>query len=219
MLEADRYLDMPDPAARQINTLLVLIKGEDETLTDPEMVLIRSIAADLPGAWSVATRGRSQMSTGIRDGLLINAGLNDAWYDPRTDGQGFVTVVFPGLHAMFLAWFTFDTERPPEDVQANFGEAGHRWLTALGPFEGDTAILEVYLTEGGVFDSPEPATTTGDPIGAITVTWTDCDHAVLRYDIDPPGVSGEIPLVRVASDNSALCEALGERSPDPQSMQ
>ena len=49
-------------------------------------------------------------------GFLINAGLNDAWYFPDTDGQGFFITVFPDLGAVSLAWFTYDTELPPLDA-------------------------------------------------------------------------------------------------------
>ena len=53
----------------------------------------------------------------------INPGLNDAWYNPATAGQGFLVTVFPDRKEIFLAWFTFDTERPPEDVTATTGRA------------------------------------------------------------------------------------------------
>lgn len=45
----------------------------------------------------------------------INAGFNDAWFNPATKGQGFLITVFPEIKQIFLAWFTFDTERPPGD--------------------------------------------------------------------------------------------------------
>jgi len=48
------------------------------------------------------------------------------------------------------------------------------------------------------------------PIGTITIVWHDCEHGTLTYDIDPPGVSGEIPIRRIVPDNAALCEALME---------
>jgi hypothetical protein len=134
-------------------------------------------------------------------------GLSDAWYDPQTVGQGFFITVLPELESIFLAWFTFDTERPDQDVAAMLVEPGHRWLTAQGPFLGDTAVLDVYLTEGGVFDAGTPKPVTGPPIGTITIVWQDCEHATLTYEIDPPGVMGAIPITRVAPDNVALCEA------------
>jgi len=48
----------------------------------------------------------------------INAGLNDSWFNPATNGQGFFITVFPDIQMMFLAWFTYDTERPPANASA-----------------------------------------------------------------------------------------------------
>jgi hypothetical protein len=73
----------------------------------------------------------------------INPGLNDAWYYKPTDGQGFFITVFPDLGYVSLAWFTYDTELPPVDAVANLGDPGHRWLTALGPFEGNKAVMVI----------------------------------------------------------------------------
>ena len=139
----------------------------------------------------------------------INPGLNDAWYNRTTDGQGFLITVFPSVKLMFLAWFTFDTERPPEDVSAHLGEPGHRWLTAQGPYDGGTANLVIYLTEGGVFDSPQPpASLDLDGYGSMTLEFADCENGLVRYEITSLGLSGEIPIERVAPDNVSLCESL-----------
>jgi len=142
-------------------------------------------------------------------GIQINAGLNDAWYNPATNGQGFLITVFPEIKQMFLAWFTFDTERPPEDVSAMLGEPGHRWLTAQGPYIGDTANLTIFATKGGVFDSAEPTTTT-DPAGdgSLILEFADCENGMVNYEITSLGITGEIPIQRIAPDNIALCETL-----------
>jgi hypothetical protein len=142
----------------------------------------------------------------------INNGLNDAWYNPATDGQGFLITVFPERKDMFVAWFTFDTERPPEDVQAILGDPGHRWLTAQGPYTGDTANLTIYLTEGGVFDAANPPVTR-DPEGdgTLTIEFADCRAALATYQITSVGLSGEIPLQRIVDDNVRVCEALSEQ--------
>ena len=140
----------------------------------------------------------------------INAGLNDAWFNLATAGQGFLIAVFPDKKEMFVAWFTFDTERPPEDVTAFLGEPGHRWLTAQGTYEGDTANLTIFVTEGGVFDAAEPPVSTdltGD--GTITLEFADCTEGLVTYEIASLGISGEIPIARIAPDNVALCEKLG----------
>lgn len=137
----------------------------------------------------------------------INAGMNDAWYDPATDGQGFFVVVFPDLNKLFLSWFTYDVERPPPEVTAVLGEPGHRWLTAIGDISGDTAVLDVDVASGGVFDSGEPAPT-HQPDGTITIQFSDCAHGEVLYDITSAGVSGSIPIQRIVNDNVILCEAL-----------
>jgi len=137
----------------------------------------------------------------------INAGMNDAWYNPATNGQGFLVTVFEDAGLVFLAWFTYDVERPPEDVTAILGDPGHRWVTAQGPYEGDTATLDVYISSGGVFDSPEPVVPAPVKDGTMTIKWNDCTSATLTYDIASAG-QGEIPLQRIVNDNVALCEAL-----------
>lgn len=141
------------------------------------------------------------------DSIAINAGLNDAWYNPATPGQGFFVTVFPDIEMMFLAWFTYDTERPADNAQANLGEAGHRWLTALGPYEGNVADLKIELTSGGVFNAANPATTSVDD-GMIMVEFDGCNAATVMYDILSAGVAGEIPIERIALDNVPACEAL-----------
>jgi len=139
----------------------------------------------------------------------INPGLNDAWYSPTTAGQGFLMTVFPEIKQMFVAWFTFDTERPPEDVEAILGEPGHRWLTAQGPYDGDTANLTIFVTEGGVFDAAEPVAET-DPAGdgTLTIEFADCTEGLVSYEITSLGISGEIPIQRISPDNVPLCESL-----------
>ena len=145
------------------------------------------------------------------DAIQINPGLNDAWLNPATPGQGFLLSVLPDRGEMFLAWFTFDTERPDESVTVQLGEPGHRWLTAQGPYEGDTASLTLYMTEGGVFDSAQPATATdpgGD--GSLTLEFAGCNEGLVTYSITSLGIQGTIPIERIALDNVPLCESLSQ---------
>jgi len=90
------------------------------------------------------------------------------------------------------------------------GEAGHRWITAQGPFEGNTASLDIVITSGGVFDrmQPEPVNSGPGSVGSMEVTFESCHRGVITYDLPGLGLSGEIPIQRVANDNVALCEAL-----------
>jgi len=140
----------------------------------------------------------------------FNAGLNDAWYYPVTDGQGFFINVFPEQGRVSLAWFTYDTELPPPDAVAYLGDAGHRWLTALGSITGTIAVMNIEMTSGGLFDTATEITRTDPPgsDGTIILTFHDCNSGTVEYDIPSIKRQGIVPIQRVAKDNIALCEAL-----------
>lgn len=142
----------------------------------------------------------------------INAGLNDAWYNSETDGQGFFITVFPDLGAVSLAWFTYDTELPPADATANLGDPGHRWLTALGPINGNQALMYIEMTSGGIFNTPTEVTRTDPPgsDGTLLLTFNSCNSGTIEYDIPSINRQGTVPIKRVANDNIVLCEALKE---------
>jgi plastocyanin len=140
-------------------------------------------------------------------GFLINPAMSDAWFYPLTSGQGFFIIVWEDIELIFLSWFTYDTERPPEDVQAILGEPGHRWLTAQGPFSGDTAMLDVFLSQGGVFDAADPVVEPPQMVGSITITWSGCNAGLLTYDLPNLSLNGEIPIERVVLDKVPACES------------
>ena len=143
-------------------------------------------------------------------GFQINAGLNDAWYNPDTDGQGFFITVFPELGLVSLAWFTYDTELPAMNAKAQLGDPGHRWLTALGTFVDNQSVMDIDFTSGGRFDTATEIQHT-EPVGSdgtIILTFTDCNTGTVEYDIPSIGRKGTVPIKRIARDNIALCEAL-----------
>lgn len=142
--------------------------------------------------------------------FVMNAGLNDAWYNPVTSGQGFFITVFPDLNLVSLAWFTYDTDLPAEDDTANLGSAGHRWLTAIGTINGDTAVLNINIASGGLFDTATEVQNTDPPgsDGTITLTFSGCNSGLVEYDIPSIDRQGSVPIERVAGDNIGLCEAL-----------
>ena len=144
----------------------------------------------------------------IFNDFQINAGLNDAWYNPATDGQGFFITVFPDVGVVVLAWFTYDTELPPEDATANLGDAGHRWLLAVGPFLNNEAVLDIEIASGGIFDTASEITRVLD--GSITLSFDDCITGTVEYNIPSIDRQGIVPIQRVAKDNIVLCEALNE---------
>lgn len=136
----------------------------------------------------------------------MNAGLNDAWFNPDTDGQGFFITVFPQLDVVLLAWFTYDTELPPAGAEANLGDAGQRWLTAVGSIDGNRSVMAIEMTSDGIFDTPSDVQRRLD--GTIILTFEDCKSATIEYDIPSIGQSNAVPIQRVAKDNISLCESL-----------
>jgi WD40 repeat protein len=140
----------------------------------------------------------------------INPGLNDAWHNPDTPGQGFWITVYPDQDLVVMTWLTYDTERPPEGVTANLGDPGHRWFNALGTYSGNHAVMNINITTGGIFDTPTDVQHTNPPgsDGTIILTFDNCNSGAVEYDIPSINKQGIVPIRRVANDNIVICEAL-----------
>ena len=142
----------------------------------------------------------------------INSGMNDAWFNPVTNGQGFFITVFPDIGYVSLAWFTYDTELPPIDATANLGDPGHRWLTAGGFIQDNMVTMNIEMTSGGLFDTASEITRTDPPgsDGTIMLSFSSCNSGVVDYNIKSIDRQGIVNIERVAGDNIALCVALNE---------
>jgi plastocyanin len=149
--------------------------------------------------------------------FTMNAGLNDAWFNRDTNGQGFFITIFPKLGLASLAWFTYDTELPPLDATANLGDPGHRWITGAGLFIDNQAVMDIVITSGGIFDAASDVQRT-DPRGSdgtLTLTFRNCNSGTIEYDITSIDRQGTVPIERVANDNAKLCNALLRESQLP----
>jgi len=134
---------------------------------------------------------------GDAEPFQINAGHSGAWFNPETAGQGQLIDVEPAGQFMFVSWFTFT-----DAASANPGE--QHWLTAQGNYSADTAELTLYETLGGRFDDPQAVST--EPVGEVTVRFTDCGHGQLSYTIDTWGLQGSFPLVRAIPGSENVCQ-------------
>ena len=129
----------------------------------------------------------------------INAGMDGAWFDPVTPGQGYFIDAHPnpeGGNFIFVSWFTY----------GNATASGQRWLTAQGGFEGSMAEIDVFETTGGSFDDPEPVSTT--KVGTMSLDFTDCSNAQLMYSLPADSAEGDDAITRVIPGSQALCEEL-----------
>ena len=126
----------------------------------------------------------------------VDFGLSGNWYDPATSGQGFVFEVNPLAPVVFFAWYTYS----PTGQAA--GAAGQRWFTGQGTFTAGThtALLTLYETTGGVFDTPTPGTQATTAVGTATITFASCTSAQLAFNFtggSSAGHAGMINLSRV----------------------
>lgn len=189
--------DAQNPAAN-------LVAAADDTATftlnagQNYYFVAQPLCSDATGDWRFVLFGPVSMR--------FNAALAGSWFNPDTPGQGFFIDVFPELEFVFMAWFTFELALPGGD--AMLGHTEQRWLTMFGGFEGDTAELKVENTGGGVFDSPQPEVSQDTEYGTMVLSFQDCAQGSVQYELPKAGVSGQVPIRRLADDNVALCEQL-----------
>jgi hypothetical protein len=147
----------------------------------------------IPGSETVC----EQQAGNAVQSVDINAGMDGAWYDESTPGQGFLFDVQPDPdrgNFIFAAWFTYGDNTA----------SGQRWLTAQGSFEGSTAEIGVYETTGGNFDDSQPTET--QQVGTMQIDFEDCRNAQLSYTLDDGTGEGQIDLVRLLPNAAGLCE-------------
>jgi hypothetical protein len=129
----------------------------------------------------------------------VNHGMDGAWFDPASSGQGFFFDAHAGEDGsefIFVSWFTYGDNTA----------SGQRWLTAQGQFEGSQADLMIYDTHGGSFDDPQPAESV--QVGTISIDFSDCSNALLSYSLDDGHDAGEMAISRLIPGGQALCEEL-----------
>jgi len=147
----------------------------------------------IPGSGNVC----EQQSGNNTQAVDINAGMDGAWFDTNTPGQGFFIDADTDPVAgnfIFVSWFTYG-----EDTAS-----GQRWLTAQGGFEGSAAEIDVFETTGGSFD--DPLTPETIKVGTMSLDFTDCNNAQLIYLLTADNVEGDIAITRVVPGGQALCD-------------
>ena len=81
-------------------------------------------------------------------------------------------------------------------------------MTALGPIDGAQASLDVYLAQGGAFDSAEPPIQPQTVVGSMTLSFSDCLAGTVDYNLATPAVAGQIPIMPLTFEHVELCRSL-----------
>ena len=181
-------------ASQTFQRLPVINYTEGATITEENLVMTSLVEVDAPPT-----------------PFEMNVGLSDIWYDPVTDGQGFSIYVWPTIGKVILSWFTYDTELPAEDTPSQLGWAGQRWINALGDIDGDSSVMAVDMTSGGIFDTATEIIHT--PNGTITLTFYDCNSGLVEYDLPSINRQGSVPIQRVVGATIEMCEELAGIEP------
>lgn len=115
-------------------------------------------------------------------GPQIGRGLNGSWFNPATDGQGFLfEATVDGVFT--FAWFTF-------------GDNGsYDWFTGAGEYRGNVATLSITRTRGGRFNDPAPVTFSS--AGTATFTLESCTRGRFDFSLTDPARSGSITLQKL----------------------
>ncbi|WP_223786615.1 FG-GAP-like repeat-containing protein [Marinicella meishanensis] len=154
--------------------------------------------------------------------FAINPGLSGAWGIEGADSQGLMFDINDQLSFVFGAWFTYadGTASQTTDHAAGvktIGAPEHLWLTAYGSYEGAQAPLTLALSSDGLFVDPSPTGLT--EVGTAELTFSDCQHGSLTYDLAIPDglvASGQLNLFRLTPDR--FCQNLQSTVDEPPSI-
>lgn len=123
----------------------------------------------------------------------IGAGFTGSWYDTAQSGHGIFIEVLPN-DLMLFAWFTF---RP---------EGGQAWVIGAGPIQGDRAVIDAVLPEGGFFiPNFDPEDVTNVPWGRVTISFSDCNNGRIDYQTDGAFGTGSMRLQRLTMVAGTSC--------------
>ena len=125
----------------------------------------------------------------------IGPGFTGAWYDPAQSGHGLFIEVLTD-NRLLAWWFTFN----PAGTQ-------RAWFGGVGTYNGNTAtITEVYQTTGGRWiPNFDPNRIVNNPWGALSFTFTDCNHGKVEFNSILGYGTGSMNLTRLTLPAGLSC--------------
>jgi hypothetical protein len=120
---------------------------------------------------------------------VLHAG---AWYNPATSGQGVLVDISPSQSTLFAAWYTYAPA-----AEGVTGISSQRWFTlqanAYTPGNLNLTNVPIYVTSGGVFNTPGSVTRT--QVGTANVSFSSCSDMQINYGFtvgEFSGISGRV---------------------------
>lgn len=124
-------------------------------------------------------------------------GVQGSWWNPEFAGEGFAIEEY-GDGYVIAYWYTYD-------------EAGNQmWLIGTGQKQGNTVVLDMYRTEGGILADPSSSEILTEILwGNITLEVENCGRINMTYE-GLEGVTGGYQLLRLRNNPLAAgsCNAI-----------
>lgn len=121
----------------------------------------------------------------VNDTVPIGPQHSGSWYGgPLRDGEGFLLEVLP-TGELVVYWFTYDFD------------GNQIWVVGVGRIIGDTATIEAFITEGGIFGELfDPDDVIRTPWGVLKFVFHSCNSGTMSY-VSASFGNGEMPIQRL----------------------
>ncbi|MCH9699200.1 MAG: hypothetical protein K0U68_13950 [Gammaproteobacteria bacterium] len=126
--------------------------------------------------------------------INIDESLSGSWFDQNNPGQG-INIEVLSEQRILVYWYTYLNGQP-------------HWFSGLGQYDKDneTAEMELLQYEGGQFGiNHDSKLVSNKTFGTLSLTFSSCDTADMKYQANSELGSGTIQLNRLTSIPGLPC--------------
>ena len=136
---------------------------------------------------------------------LVDGSFSGTWYDPARNGEGFILEITEdtntGEARAVISWYTYNADN----------SGSQSWLYGVGPVIGDTALVDLSITEGTGFGTNFNADDVNvTPWGQLSIAFTSCGTAEVSFNsLDSTFGSGNMSVQRLTTgpvDYKGACQ-------------
>jgi hypothetical protein len=136
---------------------------------------------------------------------LVDGSFSGTWYDSARSGEGFVLEITEDVNTgearAVVSWYTYNAD--------NTGTQS--WLIGVGPVIGDTALVDLNITEGAGFGADfNSEDVVNTPWGQLSLQFTGCESAIVKFNsLNPEFGTGEMTVQRLTTgpvDYKGACQ-------------
>jgi hypothetical protein len=131
------------------------------------------------------------------DAWRLPVGMSGAWFNPKTNGQGWFVEVLSDSTAL-VYWFTYD------------GNGNPAWNVGVGYIDGNRIVIPNSLSgKGTQFGEGFDATAVKhEPFATIVIEYADCQSGTANYSLSNGMESDTLSVVRLTTLNRHNCKVM-----------